>query len=464
MKTNKHESLVGNCPEIIATFLTAFFKTLDEDGIKWAVAHGWEGLPFYARHDVDMIVEKNQLKTIVAILKRVAKEKKWINYCHFKFSNLHSYWLLLPGKQISYFQIDLFTEASMRGISFFSSVRLLENRWKNESGIWCMPYSYAGVIVLLKELIANSCLEREDRHRQVFDGYSKDKEGFVALLHEALRGDTYLTNSVVEMVRAKKWGDLPSLAEAIRQRTMQPKIKDVRGMAIYVFDYLRLCIFPFLRPFVALVGPDGCGKTTIADAVANYFDHRPLCGLMRIHSNFRGTIRLRDIYRKLMSLFGRNVTFEADLPPGTRGMGMKPPLERFRSMFYVLYYGVVLAIGGRLALFRWRTFSGLLLADRYYYDYYYMRGYIKCPKWWKDLVRIIVPEPDLIFVLERSAEEIYSQKPELEIEEIKRQQFEIRHCLGNDRRVSFIDAGHGIDLTVQAVCSKIEKWIMDYGG
>ena len=457
------ESLVGSHPEVIATFLLPFFKALDDAGIVWAVAHGWEGLPTYARHDVDIALKRSDLKQTVALLKRVSKDAGWINYCHFKSSNLHSYWILLPGDEISYFQVDIFLEASLRGMPFFSSVKPLAGRWRNEKGIWCMPYSYSAASVLLKELIANSKLEREARHAQVYDGVAKDRDGFVALLTEAFKGDASFAGKVVDVVERKDWNALPQLAPMIRRKVMRPRIGNLCGRAVYVFDHARLRLFPFLRPFVALVGPDGCGKTTVADAIAKHFDHRPLCGLMRIHSDFPGTIRLRDIYKRLMSLAGRKVEFKPEPPPGTKGMGMKPPLARMRSMFYVLYYGITLAMG-RIALFKWRTFSGLLLADRYYYDYYYMRGHMNCPKWWKDMVGLIVPKPDMVFVLERPAEEIYRQKPELEVEEIKRQQQAIRDCLGHDRRAKFIDASQGIDETVKQVTGEIEKWIMNYGG
>ena len=457
------DSLVGSHPEVIATFLRPFFAALDEAGIVWAVAHGWEGLPTYARHDVDIALAHSDLKQTVSILKCVAKDTGWINYCHFKMSNLHSYWILLPGDEISYFQIHIFLEASLRGIPFFSSEKPLSNRWRNEKGIWCMPYSYSAASVLLKEIIANSKLEREARHMQVYDGVAKDNVGFVELLTEAFRGDSDLVNEVVDIVGRKDWDELPRLAPAIRRKVMLPRCGNISGMAVYVFDNVRLRLFPFLRPFVALVGPDGCGKTTVADAIVKHFDHRPLCGLMRIHSDFPGTIRLRDIYKRFMSLLGRKVEFKPEPPPGTKGMGMKPPLARMRSMFYVLYYGVTLAMG-RIALFKWRTFSGLLLADRYYYDYYYMRGHMNCPKWWKDMVGLIVPKPDMIFVLERSAEDIYRQKPELEVEEIKRQQQKIRDYFGNDNRVRYIDARNGILNTSNEVCREIEKWIINYNG
>jgi thymidylate kinase len=457
------KSLIGSNPEVIATFLIPFFKALEDEGVVWAVAHGWEGLPTYARHDVDIALRRKDLKLTVSILKDIASKTGWINYCHFKSSNLHSYWILLPGEEISYFQVDIFLEASLRGIPFFSSDKWLMNRWKNENGIWCMPYSYSGASVLLKELIANSKLEREARHSQVFDGIVKDRDNFIALLNEAFKGDIELVSRVVKVVERKEWELLPELAPEIRRKVMRPRVGNIFGILVYIFDHIRLRLFPFLRPFIALVGPDGCGKTTIADAIVNHFDHRPLCGLMRIHSDFPNAIRLRDIYKKIMSVFGKKVEFKPDPKPGTRGMGMKPPLGMFRSMFYIMYYGMTLALG-RIALFRWRTFSGLLLADRYYYDYYYMRGHMKCPKWWKDFVGLIVPKPDIVFVLERPAEEIYRQKPELEVEEIKRQQIAIRRCFDKNRRVRFIDASKGIETTIKQVNCEIEKWIMSYGG
>ena len=326
-----------------------------------------------------------------------------------------------------------------------------------------MPYSYSGASVLIKEIVANSRLEREARHRQVSEGLEKDRDNYIALLLEAFDGDKALVDETVAAIEGKDWDALACLSLRIRKRVMRVRPSNLWSIGVYVFDNIRLRLFPFLRPFIALVGPDGCGKTTIADAIAEYFDHRPLCGIMRIHSNFPNALRLRDIYKAVMRLFGKKVEFAKDPEPGTKGMGMKPPLGRLRSMLYVLYYGISLAFG-RLSLFKWRTFSGLLIADRYYYDYYYMRGHVKCPKWWKDMVGMIVPKPDMVFALERPAEEIYRQKPELEVEEIKRQQMAIRKYLGNNKRAFFIDASNGIDDAVNKVNTKIEDWIINYGG
>jgi len=138
-------------------------------------------------------------------------------------------------------------------------------------------------------------------------------------------------------------------------------------------------------------------------------------------------------------------------------------LSCLQSMFYVLYYGILLALG-RIQLWMWRTYSSLLVADRYFYDYYYMYGHSKSPAWFKNLVGVIVPKPQLVFFLDRPAEEIFVQKPELEIAEIKRQQEAIRNLMKNDIRARIIDASHGVDATLKAVNVEIEKWLMAQKG
>ena len=87
---------------------------------------------------------------------------------------------------------------------------------------------------------------------------------------------------------------------------------------------------------------------------------------------------------------------------------------------------------------------------------------MRSPEWFKRLVGFVVPKPNIVFVLERPAEEIFSQKPELEVDEIKRQQQAIRRSLGRDKRTIFIDAGNGVEQTVKRVSLEIERWLREY--
>ena len=461
---NSGHSVIGSHPEVIERLLTQFFEGLNAQKIKWAIAHGWEGLPRFARHDVDIVIDRGDVKQTEQVLRSVANETHWHIYGSFRNNGLFSYWMLLQGEEVSYFQVDLLTGGGMRGIPFFNQTVKdeLDSRWRNESGIWCLPYGNAGATVFIKEMIANSKVEGELRHGQIKEAISKDGERFRHLLVEAIK-DEKAVDEIIRICNEDDWGALSQYGRVVRFGVLRFKFRNIPSMIRYCYDYFRLRFFPFLRLFVAIVGPDGCGKTTVAEGIVKQFDKRPFLKHMRIHSNFGTVIRLREIKRRVYSLFGRKIEFNPEPPPGTRGMGMKPPLSCMKSMFYVFYYGVCLALG-RIQLWMWRTYSSLIVADRYYYDYYYMYGHSKSPAWFKDLVGLIVPKPQLVFFLDRPAEEIFAQKPELEISEIKRQQEVIRRLLKNDSRARIIDASRGIEKTICSVNHEIEMWLMAQKG
>jgi hypothetical protein len=85
--------------------------------------------------------------------------------------------------------------------------------------------------------------------------------------------------------------------------------------------------------------------------------------------------------------------------------------------------------------------------------------YMKCPKWYVRMMEFFAPTPDLIISLERPASDIYSQKPELDIEEIEREQAMVRKYLGKRKQTKIVDASHGVEATIAAVIKEVESWI-----
>lgn len=452
-------SLVGRDPSVIAPFLITLFNNFERENVRWAVMRGWEGLPYYTRHDVDILIAKADVKRALKIVAQAARQSEWVPYGNFKFSNLWSSWLLKSGTmETSYLQLDFFTEASLRGIPFCDSGRWLEKREMNTEGIWHTSIGYGAACTLLKELIANGKLDGELRRQQVRDAMLTDRQNFKNVLLEALV-DVGLRDKIICLCQEEDWARLQGVSQLVKRRVVRYEMRYVKGIAVYLFDCIKMQLFPYLRLFIAFIGPDGCGKTTIANRIVDRFDHRPFAGLYRIKSDFNLLPRLRDIKAALWSLCGKKIVFPQDPVPGTRHMGMKDPLSIPRSMIYVAYYGMGLALGQVKLLF-WRSFSGIIVADRYYYDYYYMRGHCRCPRWYLKLIETFIPTPNLIFVLERPAEDIYAQKPELSIDEIIRQQQSIRACVKNRGNARIIDASKGVEATVEAVSTEIEKWLV----
>lgn len=451
---NDDVSLVGDRPEIIQPFLCALFREFDEKGVLWAVMRGWERLPQWTRYDVDILVARNDEHRAVSVVKKVAVSTRWKVYGVLRQGLMHSIWMLHnEGEGHSYLRIDIETGNAYRGIEIHGSQKYLQDRIR-ERCFWRMPVGYAGACVLLKQLAVEGCVEAERRRNQIVNGLS-DAE-FEIVVRDALQ-DVALSDALIMMIRARDWNGVKALGQKVRKRLFRLSPCRIFAMTGYLVELIWLMMRPYMRMLVVIVGPDGCGKTTIADAIERRFKGRPFQGVMRIHMLF-GVPRMRTIKALAFRMIGKQLPPLKKEVPGTRHCGMQKPHSWLRAMGYVTYYGLGM-ICGRLKLLFWRPQGGLILADRFFQDYYYMRGYMNCPKWYVKMMEVFAPTPNLIISLERPAEAIYAQKPELDIVEIKREQEEIRRYIGHRNNARIVDAGSGLEATIKRVNAEIEMWL-----
>lgn len=201
---------------------------------------------------------------------------------------------------------------------------------------------------------------------------------------------------------------------------------------------------------VAILGPDGSGKSTIADMVAAALSeegmharhHAHRFGILPPLASFRRGARKPDPDTDATRL---------DSTPAY-DLSENPPL---RAFVYVIWYGIDYFLGG--IFLRVRNLFGrrkrAAIFARYFYDYYYQSNNRRLPDGIKRLVEFIVPRPRFIFFLDRDAQDIHDGKPELPVEEIKRQQQVIRDRLGDYPQFHIVDARRGAkDTAEQILC------------
>jgi hypothetical protein len=455
------ESLIGCDPAIIAPFIVELFKCFDKLGLTWAVMRGWECLPEWTRYDIDILVARKDVKLAVKTVCSVGDSYGWKTYGILRQGAMSSIWMVRQDDEHgqSYLRIDIETGNSYRGIEIHESQECLNDRVLVEKNggcqFWRMPDGYAAIAVLLKQLAVIGEVDTERRREQVTNGLGDPQ--FSVLLRKALKDDA-LSDELGSALANGDWDGVKLLGKRVQKRLFRKTPMNLLRMARYGVGLLKQMMKPYMRCLIVLVGPDGCGKTTIADAICNRFKGRPFQSLMRVHMLF-GIPRMRDIIGLFYRIMGRTQPPQKIASPGTRHCGMQPPHSMLKAIGYVTYYGFGMFLG-RLRLLLWRTQSGLMVADRFYQDYYYMRGYMKCPKWYVRIMEVFSPKPDLILSLERSAEDIYVQKPELDIGEIKREQAAIRKYIGCRNNAKIIDANHGVEKTIAMVVSEIESHIM----
>lgn len=459
---NTDTSLIGDNPEIIAPFMCAMFRRLDEADILWAVMRGWERLPEWTRYDVDILVARKDARRSVEVVKKVADETGWKMYGILKQGLMHSIWMLKEDRDSgqSYLRIDIETGNSYRGIEIHESQKCLKDRIlvERDSGcrFWRMPDGYAAVAVLMKQMAVSGEVDTERCRMQVMNGLGDPQ--FSVLLRDALR-DTALAEELCAALSQGDWNAANRCGRRVQKRVFRKTPVNLMRMAWYGVGLFKQMAKPYMRCLIVLVGPDGCGKTTVADAIVDRFKGRPFQSVIRVHMLF-GVPRMRDVLTKIFRSLGKTIKPQKVTAPGTRHCGMQKPHSTAKAIAYVTYYGLGMLFG-RLKLFMWRCQGGLVLADRFYQDYYYMRGYMNCPKWYVKLLEIFCPRPDLIISLERPAADIYAQKPELDISEIEREQMAIRKYVGYRKNAKIIDASHGVDETISRVVRGIENHISE---
>ncbi len=221
-----------------------------------------------------------------------------------------------------------------------------------------------------------------------------------------------------------------------------------RGVAAFV-RYEMNVVARRTGVFVCLIGPDGSGKTSLANEIAS----------------------------RLWWVFGREVRYfhgrppicarmESSIPDGgglvirTRHHVPDSGLVRWGASFGRLVKSLVLyGLGYLCTVLPSVHREVLVLGDRYYYEYYMNPSVMQYygPQGWVDTFARGVPCPDVVLLMCGDAHEIATRKNELSTEETERQllmQDHLVELLGSER-CCMVDGTRGVDLAASIACGAI---------
>jgi thymidylate kinase len=202
---------------------------------------------------------------------------------------------------------------------------------------------------------------------------------------------------------------------------------------------------------IVIVGPDGCGKTTIANELVEKLAYD---GIAAKHSAMH--FQIIPQLKELINPFLRN-KIDTTHAEGELHVGMKKnPNSALRGLVYLVWYSVDYFLG-HYRVWKAKKNKEVTIFARYYYDYYYQRGHINTPKIAVRLFEMFIPKPDLIITISRPALEIFNMKPELSISEIQRQQSVIENLFKGRKNAYTIDGTYGINETVNRAYTLLKK-------
>jgi thymidylate kinase len=442
----------------IGSLIRRFFKILDEKEIPWAVLRGSDGLPDYTRYDIDMLINPVDTDRCEAALREAAEKEGWAVVRIIEKFAFRCCLLISPGPVRRYLPIDFFEDCYHRFYSIADGQYGLEKRLRNQEGVAVVPPGFGAAVALLKELVRHPTF-KENSREEMTTGAREDPESFRRGVLHVLGQD--VTERLLVACQKDDWPGVEALVPEIRDKVTGQRSGLSPDAIRFFFNNIRHHLRPPMSGHIVLLGPDGSGKSTIADLVAKSFYKHPFKICKRYEYNFRIMPELKNIKKAIARKFGREPSGTTVVEPGTRGSGMNKDHGPIRGMAYVSYYTLDFLFG-RIPLQILRGQGALLVFARYFQDYYYQLGYGRVPRWYLRLLEFFVPKPDLILYLERDAQEIYDGKPELDLEEIKRQQEIIRALVNARFNGAIIDASGGIDSTVNEVRKRVEQSFLDH--
>jgi thymidylate kinase len=428
--------------------LTAIFAAWTKAEIPFLVLRNYEKLPYSTTNDIDVLVAPAAVEAAERALLTAAQEAGFRLVNRVRFATLAIY-LAHPesGFQVHF---DLFTDLKWRGFDFLDCNGFLERRVK-EKMFFVPSRADEAVSNLLAFLIYTGKVKEKYREgiQSVFAPGPKafgDTAQALGLLEATYGLGPAMT--VLEAVLRRDWAAVEAATGSLRRALVRRQLaKHPLATARSWLSMLGRLAGRWLRPpglVVVLCGADGCGKSTAAERLIEWLNttFSPLKGR---HYHWKPPV---------FSARRRAARGPVSDPHG------QPPRNTLVSMLYLKFHWLEFFIGAFTAI-RPATFKGgLVLIDRFYYDFFVdpRRYRLRLPQWVVRLGYWPLPKPDLVFLLDAPPEVLQARKQEVPFEETARQRAAYR------KLIQSLPCGRIIDATQPAdkVAADLQQAVLDF--
>jgi thymidylate kinase len=405
------------------------------------VLRNYDDLPRYTGNDIDILVAPRERRRAERVLVSAAHNCGFRLHHRAEFATLALYFSS-PATGIQA-HFDLFTRLTWRGFAYLDCSRFLARRM--ECGLFYIPHPADEAISNLFSYAIYSGRVKERYKASITAGVKSDPWHAQLLLTE-----TYGRRNarfIVDRCLLGHWDLLEKRLPALRRRLVVRQLnrRPIFSAIRLSSEFLR-AVRRVRRPAglsLVLCGVDGCGKSTAAAAVST-----------RLATTF-SPLKSRHFHWKLpMFSTCRRAERTGQNPHG------KPARSRPLSLVYFLFHWLEFFLGSWLSLPALTFRGGLVTIDRFYYDFFVdQRRYrLQVPQRLVTLGFWFLNKPDLVILLDAPAEVLHQRKPELSLDETKRQRqayLQLVHRLPNG---ILIDASRPAD----QVAHEISRSVLEF--
>ncbi len=395
-----------------AVIFSEIMHELDQLGIKYALLHPGNTHELDFSSDIDIVLDQAPPLALEPIILKLANQEKLqlVQRLHYDVPHGYYYVLRIPTSSgHSYLQLDCLHDPYGINRYHLSSTHLLKTRVPFGDYYRIAANKEAEYLIIKRSLKQNAAPENT---KDLFELISSSSADSLERLQYWLGADC--ANQVLTHC---KEGDFDHAAQLIRSsgRHIEKSFRrnhPIKSATRLIWNVYRN-IARFFRPtgfFVVLIGPDGCGKSTISDGLRQHMQRA-----------FRSTWRFHWRPKLLPKL--RN-SKSSNQPQGA-ALDSAPPTGKSKysgmvSLARYIYYWLDFVAGYWLIIYPRKARSTLIVGERYFPDIlvHPERYGFSVPKWIVRATGAMVPKPDLLIFLTGDPQSIHSRKPELPVDVI----------------------------------------------
>ena len=439
----------------IADILAALFQSLNREGIKYCVLRDYEGLPQEFRSDIDFLVNAEDRLVFQSILTEITTQRGWHLVKHVRKYALWFFYFTpaRPGGEGRFIlHVDLFYTIAWKGFAYLQAQDITRERMSYKTFYIPRPCHEAAVL-LLKDLLHVGCVRPKYRAR-IQSLIQQDADGLRSCLEPDFGRN--LAHFLAEAAMQGKWDQIEARRRVLqwamvwRAFTRAPMAQMVETWR-WAWGHLRQPFSHSAGVFIVVLGSDGCGKTTVIYELMALLE-KLFTRLRRLAFNFNTVPHILGDLRDWRQKRRRKVHASPDLI--IREGPRLTPFPIWRALAHLAYHTVGFLLGYVLLFVAgWR--GELIIVERYFYDYFVQPSYACIPRWLLKAILRLFPKPDAVIYLHGDPQLVHDRKPELPVNEIKRQQAIFTNLLAQMPNGLVIDASAPVSAIARQIAHLI---------
>jgi thymidylate kinase len=431
--------LASNVPSA-STLLVALFEAWTQHAIPWLVLRNHEQLPDVIGNDVDLLLAARHRATAETILADVASQHGWRIHNEVEHACRAIY--LHHETTLEQLHLDLTYVLTWHGLEFIDASVLLAHR-ERRAPLFVAHPAHEAAVTLSMGLYYQGQIKPKYRGF-IQEGAKSDKRLFL----EALTlpgGEDALCRDLYASIMAGDWDAVASFARAWRMKRWRTGIKKPGLLLVSLMREGRRFLRRLLRPpgmVLVLLGPDGCGKSSVAAGLGE-----------KLKKTFYPAVSMHAHWKPMPADEQRAPTKD---PHG------RPPRPAWKSICFFVYHWLHFVLGWWVHVEPRRMRNGLVIIDRYYYDFFVdpLRYRLALPQWILRAAFVFVHKPDLVVGLDVAPEVAQHRKREVADAECARQCTAYRCLVEKLLQGVLVDANRTLDEVVTDVQHLVLKYMV----